>query len=184
VEKGLQVVVQITEHRRLRAFCRLVDAINEWTGRTVAWLFVPLTLLVMMDVFTRYVLKNPWYYLDVNIHIMGILILLGGGYAFLHGGHIGVDTIVSRFSPRNRTIIELILFPVFIGSIVALLWQTGISAWDSWKVFEKYAGGFKLPLYPYRTIVVLGVFLVLLQGTANFIRNLIFVIHPKREGTS
>jgi len=176
--------VQITEHRRSPTFCRLIDAINEWTGRVVAWLFILLTLLVMMDVFTRYVLKNPWYYLDVNIHIMGTLILLGGGYAFLHGNHIGVDTIVSRFSPRSRTIIELILFPIFVGSIVALLWQTGISALDSWKALETYAGGFKFPVYPYRTIVVLGVSLVLLQGTANFIRNLIFVIHPKREETS
>ena len=104
--------MQITEHRRSPTFCRLIDAINEWTGRVVAWLFILLTLLVMMDVFTRYVLKNPWYYLDVNIHIMGTLILLGGGYAFLHGNHIGVDTIVSRFSPRSRTIIELILFPI------------------------------------------------------------------------
>ena len=176
--------MQITEHKKLGAFCHLIDTINEWTGRLVAWLFVPFTFLVVADVFTRYVLRKPWFYIDVNIQLMGTLIILGGGYCLLHQSHIGVDTIVSRLSPRKRTIIDLILFPIFVGSIVALLWQTGISAWESWKVFEKYAGGFKLPVYPYRTIVVLGVSLVLLQGTANFIRNLIFVIHPKREGTS
>ena len=174
--------MQITEHKKLDAFCRLIDAINDWTGRIVAWLFVPFTLLVAADVFTRYALRKPWFYIDVNIQIMGTLILLGGGYCFLHRSHIGVDTIVSRFSQRTRTIIDLILFPIFVGSIGALLWKTGVAAWDSWLWKERYSFSALLPpIYPYKTIIVLGVLLVLLQGTVKFIRDLLFVIHPKLE---
>jgi TRAP-type mannitol/chloroaromatic compound transport system permease small subunit len=166
----------------LEAFCRLIDAINEWTGRIVAWLFVPFTLLVAADVFTRYVLRNPWFYIDVNIQIMGTLIVLGGGYTLLHGSHIGVDTLVSRFSPRNRAIMDLILFPIFAGSIGALLWKTGVAAWDSWVWLERYSFSALLPpIYPYKTIIVLGVLLVLLQGTVKFIRDLMFVSHPTLE---
>ncbi len=171
--------MQITEHKKLNSFCGLIDTINEWTGRIVAWLFIPFTLLVVADVFTRYVLRNPWFYIDVNIQIMGTLIVLGGGYSFLHQSHIGVDTIVSRLSPRKRAIIDLILFPIFVGSIGALLWKTGIAAWDAWVWKERYSFSALLPIiYPYKTIIVLGVLLVLLQGTVKFIRDLLFVIHP------
>lgn len=174
--------MQNIEHKKLGVFCRLIDAINDWTGRIVAWLFIPFTLLVAADVFTRYALRKPWFYIDVNIQIMGTLIILGGGYCFLHQSHIGVDTIVSRFSQRTRSIIDLILFPIFVGSIGALLWKTGVAAWDSWIWKERYSFSALLPpIYPYKTIIVLGVLLVLLQGTAKFIRDLIFVINPKPE---
>jgi TRAP-type mannitol/chloroaromatic compound transport system permease small subunit len=174
--------MQITEHKKLGAFCHIIDAINERTGRIVAWLFIPFTLLVVADVFTRYVLRNPWFYIDVNIQIMGTLIVLGGGYCLLHQSHIGVDTVVSRLSPRTRTIIDLLLFPIFVGSIGALLWKTGVAAWDAWVWLERYSFSALLPpIYPYKTVIVLGVLLVLLQGTVKFIRDLLFVIHYKQE---
>jgi TRAP-type mannitol/chloroaromatic compound transport system permease small subunit len=170
--------VQVTEHKKLDTFCRLIDAINERTGRIVAWLFIPFTLLVVADVFTRYVLRNPWFYIDVNIQIMGTLIMLGGGYCLLHQSHIGVDTLVSRLSPRKRAIIDLVLFPIFIGSIGALLWKTGIAAWDAWVWKERYSFSALLPIiYPYKTVIVLGVLLVLLQGTVKFIHDLMFILH-------
>jgi TRAP-type mannitol/chloroaromatic compound transport system permease small subunit len=174
--------MQITEHKKLNTFCRFIDALNERTGKIVAWLFIPFTLLVVADVFTRYVLRNPWFYIDVNIQIMGTLIMLGGGYCLLHQSHIGVDTIVSQLSLRNRAIIDLILFPIFVGCIGALLWKTGIAAVDAWIWKERYSFSALLPpIYPYKTVIVLGVFLVLLQGTVKFIRDLLFVINPGME---
>jgi TRAP-type mannitol/chloroaromatic compound transport system permease small subunit len=89
---------------------------------------------------------------------------------------------VSRLSLRTRTIIDLILFPVFIGCIGALLWKTGVAAWDAWIWKERYSFSALLPpIYPYKTVIVLGVLLVLLQGTVKFIRDLIFVIHPSLD---
>lgn len=163
----------------VEGFCRCIDTINEWVGKTIAWLFIPFALLVVTDVFTRYVLRQPWFYIDINIQVMGTLILLTGGYLFLHKGHIGVDVLVIHLPLRYRAILDLILFPIFVGSIGALLWRTGIAAWDSWVLLERYTSAFEPPIYPFKTIIVLGIFLVLLQGTAKFIRNLMIVLHPK-----
>jgi len=160
-------------------FCRCIDVVNEWVGKTVAWLFIPFALLVVVDVFTRYVLRQPWFYIDINIQIMCALVLLAGGYLFLHKGHIGVDVLVIRLSPRYRAMLDLILFPVLVCSIGALLWRTGIAAWDSWAFLESYTSAFEPPIYPLKTVIVLGVLLVLLQGTAKFIRDFAIVFKGK-----
>ncbi|MDD5127357.1 MAG: TRAP transporter small permease subunit [Dehalococcoidales bacterium] len=162
-------------------FCHFIDTVNEWIGKTIAWLFLPFTLLIMTDVITRYVFNKPWYYIDINVQIMGTLILFGGGYCYLHKGHIGVDTLVSVFSKKTRKIIDLALYPVLMGSLGALLWKTWEAAWAAWLRLERTNSAFAPPLYPYKTIIVLGIILVMLQGTAKFVRDLMVLIHPEVE---
>lgn len=164
------------------ALCRRIDAINEWVGKTVAWLFIPLTLFIVVDVFTRYVLTKPWYYIDINVQIMGTLIVLGAGYCHLHQGHVAVDILVSRLSTRKRAILDLILFSLFLVGMGGLLWKLAGAAWNSLLVLERSSTVLEPPIYPYRAIMVVGVFLLVLQGTAKFIRDLKIITSPKPGG--
>jgi len=159
----------------LETLCHRIDNINEWIGRTTSWLFLPFAILVVIDVVTRYALRHPWFYIDINVQIMGTLILLAGGYLLVNEGHIGVDVLVTHLSPRHRAILDIVLFPIFIGSIGALLWRTGIAAGDSWRILECGISGLDIPIYPLKTIVAIGFFLVLLQGTSKFIRNIMVI---------
>ena len=163
------------------SFCRFVDNINEWTGRIVSWLFIPLTLIVVTDVFTRYVLDKPWYYLTINVQLMGTLIVLGAGYCYLHDGHVAVDILVTRLSARKRAILNMILFPLFLGGLGPLLWQLIAGATKAVRVLELYRSILTMPIYPYKVLVAVGVFLMLLQGVSFFIRNL-RVVFPAKPG--
>ena len=154
------------------AFCRRIDAINERIGGVFAWLFIPLTLLVITDVFTRYILNDPWYYIDINIQVMGCIALMGLGFTHRYGGHIGVDVFVNRLSPRARAILDLILFPLFLAAVGAVLWRVSVAAFDSLRVLERYSSTLLPPIYPYKTMMVVGVALLLLQGIAKFIRDI------------
>ena len=120
------------------SFCRLVDSINERAGRIVSWLFIPLTLLVVTDVFTRYVLNRPWFYLDINVQVMGILIVMGAGYCYLHNGHVSVDILITRLSARKRAILEVILFPLVLGALGPLLWKVTEGAIQSVQMLQRY----------------------------------------------
>ena len=165
------------------SFCRFVDSINERTGRIVSWLFIPLTLLVVTDVFTRYVLNKPWYYLDFNIQIMGMLTVLGAGYCYLHDGHVSVDILVTRLSPRKRAILDAILFPLVLGALGPLLWQVTKGAIQSVQMLQLYKSILDIPLYPYKVLVVVGICLMLLQGISKFMGNLRIVFPAKTGGT-
>ncbi len=151
-------------------FCKWVDTINEWSGKIVAWLFIPFTLLVTTDVFTRYVLNKPWYYLDINVQIMSTIILLGAGYNLLHNKHIEMDLLVDRLSRKKRARLNLVLYPLIIFALGVLLWKITIAAADSIRVLEKYTSGFGPPIYPLKTIVAIGVLLFLLESIAKYIR--------------
>ena len=164
------------------SFCRFVANINEWTGRIASWLFIPLTLIVVTDVFTRYVLDKPWYYLTINIQLMGTLIVLGAGYCYLHDGHVAVDILVTRLSPRKRAILNMILFPLVLGAIGPLLWQVTTGAIRSVQMLQLAKAIIYMPIYPYKVLVVVGVFLMLLQGISFFIRNLRIVFPAKPGG--
>jgi len=165
------------------SFFRFVDNLNEWTGRIVSWLFIPLTLIVVADVFTRYVLNKPWYYLDINVQVMGILVVMGAGYCYLHDGHVSVDILVTRLSARKRAIFDMILFPLVLGTLGSLLWQLIAGAIKAIEISERYRSILDIPIYPYKVLVAVGVFLMLLQGISNFMRNLRIVFPAKPEST-
>ena len=155
----------------METFCRLVDKVNEWSGRIAAVLFVPFSILVVVDVFTRYVLNNAWYYIDVNIQIMGLLIAMGVGYCLLHEGHIGVDILVQHFSTRKRAILNLILAHLFFIGVGALVWKIGANALKSVLILENYTSALGPPIYPFKLFMTLGFSLLLLQGFANTLRD-------------
>jgi TRAP-type mannitol/chloroaromatic compound transport system permease small subunit len=165
----------------MEAFCRLVDKVNEGLGRIVALLFVPFSILVVVDVFTRYVLNNAWYYIDVNIQIMGLLIAIGVGYCLLHGGHIGVDILVQQFSIRKRAILNLILSPLFLVGVGALVWKVGENAIRSALMLENYTSALGPPIYPFKLFMTLGFTLLLLQGLANIFRDFRIVFLNKDQ---
>lgn len=164
------------------SFCRFVDNINERTGRIVCWLFILLTLLVVTDVFTRYVLNKPWFYLDINVQIMGTLTVMGAGYTYLHDGHVSVDILVVRLSARKRAILNMILFPLVLGALGPLLWEVTGGAIQSVLMLQPlYLSPIGMPVYPYKILVVVGISLMLLQGISKFIRNL-RIVFPAKPG--
>jgi len=164
-------------------FCRLVDNINDLTGRIVSWLFIPLTLMVVIDVFTRYVLNRPWYYLDINVQIMGLLIVMGAGYCYLHDGHVSVDILATRLSARRRAILNVVLFPLFLGGLGPLLWQLITGAIKSVEISERYTSILDIPIYHYKVLVVVGVSLMILQGISKLINSLKIVFPARSEVT-
>ena len=166
----------------MKAIPHVIDNLNEWCGKIFSWLLIPLTLLVVLDVFTRYVLNRPWYYIDFSIQVAGCLAVLGMGYTYLHNGHVGVDILVVRLSPKMRAVLDLILSPLFFIGVGALLWKTTEAAYDSLRNLDKFTSMLELPEYPYRILIAVAILLFFLQGIAKFVRDLIIAATVNQEG--
>ena len=163
----------------MEAFCRRVDTINEWMAKYFSWLIIPLTVIVTIDVTLRYVFNRPtiWAW-DINVQLLGLLAILGAGYALRHGAHVGVDVLVVRLSPRKRAILDLITALVFFLGIGVLLWKTSSGAWTSLLKREVYTSYLSPPIYPFKMLMAVGVLFLLLQGIAKFLRDLITATSP------
>jgi TRAP-type mannitol/chloroaromatic compound transport system permease small subunit len=164
----------------LKLFLRTIDTINEWTGRIVAWLVLPLVFIAMLEVILRYGFNRPttWAW-DINEWLMAGLTILMGGYILLKDGHVTVDIVVRQLSPRARAIIDLVTSVVFFISVGALLWGGTSQAWESFLTREESGNIFRGPIYVIKMAWPPGVFLLLLQGVGKFIRDLMTVIQPK-----
>lgn len=166
---------------KAESFCCLVDSVNRWVGRTVAWAVVPMMIFVVIDVTLRYGFSRPtiWAW-DINVQLLGLIGIMGAGYTLLYGGHIGVDVMAAHLSPRKRAILDLITALLFFFGFGIMLWQVWLSAANSIQVKEVYLSVFKPTLVPLRIVIVIGVALLVLQGISKFIRDLTVAINPER----
>jgi TRAP-type mannitol/chloroaromatic compound transport system permease small subunit len=161
----------------MKKFIRVVGLINEWVGKIASVLLIPLTLITAYEVIMRYVFSKPtiWAW-DLNIQIFAFLNLLGGGYTLLHSGHVNVDVIVGLLRPRKRAFVDLLTsFLFFLGVSVLMVggWQVG---WSSLEARETMSTIWAPPIYPMKLALPAGAFLVLIQGIAIFLQNLMIVL--------
>ncbi|MGD8589508.1 MAG: TRAP transporter small permease subunit [Chromatiales bacterium] len=158
---------------RLAALC---EALNERLGRIVSWLSLCMVLVTFAVVVLRYVFDLGWIWLQESVSFMhATLFLVGVAYTLKHQGHVRVDIFYHRFSPRLQAWIDL------FGSLLLLLPMClfiFLVSWDyvaqSWALHEgsREAGGLD-GVYLLKTLILVMAGLLLLQGVAMVIRNVL-----------
>jgi TRAP-type mannitol/chloroaromatic compound transport system permease small subunit len=154
---------------------RWIDTTNERVGRAVKWLILVLTAVMVFDVIMRYVFNAPtvWGF-DISYMLGGTFFILGMGYTLLKDKHVRVDVISAHFSARTRAWVEVVLsLLLFFPAFGLLFYQLVPWVWRSWMEQEKSLESFwRPPIYPFKTALLAGVVLLLLQGFAGFVRSL------------
>lgn len=152
---------------------RIIDIVNDWFGKAVSTLVLVMMGLLCYEVFLRYVFDAPtiWAH-EITMHVFGAYGVLGGAYVFLRGEHVRMDLIYKRLSRKGRIIFDslcLLLFWLLLGTILV----EGIDfALRSIAVRERVFSPLRSPVYPLKSTIPVAAFLMLLQGTAHYIRNL------------
>ncbi len=163
---------------------RVIDSVNDRLGKVAAWIVVPLTLIVLYDVFLRYFFNEPpvWVY-DASWMLFSVFFLLGGGYAMVHKRHVRIDLLYSFLPKRGQAIYELFFFIVMFLPTTAILGLRAIEyagrAWSSGQSLSTTIWTF--PAAPIRTVIVLAFFLLFLQGIAEVLRNILIVIRKEQN---
>jgi TRAP-type mannitol/chloroaromatic compound transport system permease small subunit len=164
----------------MRGFCRVIDWINEQGGTLISFLILILVVVVLYEICARYLFNRPTIWAqEISQMIYGAYVILLGGYVLRRGGHVNVEILYGKFSPRTRAIIDLftwLLFFFFCGLLLIKGWEM---AWDSFKVRETEPTSFAPPVYPIKMMIPLGALLILLQGLARFLRSLALAISGK-----
>ena len=158
-----------------------IDTMNEWMGRVGAWFFIPLSFLVVIDVTLRYVfnMATIWAW-DINVQLQAAIVVLGGGYALLHHGHVSVDILVDRLSTRKRALLDTVMYIFLVGGLGILLWRLSVSAQFALQIKEHWTSTWAPLVYPLKVLIVIGVGAMFLQGIAGWIRRILILIHGER----
>jgi C4-dicarboxylate transporter DctQ subunit len=139
----------------------------------IAFLLAAMTVVNVLNVFVRYVLKsNIHWAMEFTVIAFAWLIFLGAAWGIKSGAHIGVDTIINLFSDKVKKTISLvaaslcIIYGVFIliGSYnyVAKIYSVGILSQDiKW-----------LPQWMPRMVMPIGYALIIFRFSEALIKIL------------
>ncbi|HHC24979.1 MAG TPA: TRAP transporter small permease subunit [Desulfobacterales bacterium] len=167
----------------LTKLLKSIDWLSETSGSIGKWFAFLLVLIGAYEAIARHFFNAPtiWAY-DSLCMAGGVVYMLGASYDHLHNSHTRVDLIYSTLSPKRQALLDIIcslflFFPLMIIMFkLAVIWAV-----KAWKINEVMFNSFWYPpAAPYRTVFAIGLFLLLLQGTAKFIRDLYFVIRGEK----
>lgn len=163
--------------RYLLKFSKTIGAINEWTGRTVSFLVLLLSLVVVYTVVARYLFhKAPLWGLESSEYLFTLVVMLMGGYVLLYDGHVKNDIFYNRLSPMRMALLDLFTSAFFFLFVGSLLWKGVSFFWTSWTIRETTGSLWNPPVYPIKGLTLIGFLLFTLQGVAKFIRDLTTVL--------
>jgi len=153
---------------------RVIDRFTDTTGTWVAWLNVPLVLIVSWEVVSRYAFNAPtiWAF-DLIYMLYGTIFMLGSAYALHKGAHIRTDFFFEKWSTRTRGVIDSIAYIVFFfPSIFVFLLVSGAEGWYSFEIGETSEQTPWRPiLWPFKWVVPLACLLLLIQGISETIKS-------------
>jgi len=157
----------------LKKFVHTVDAVNNFVGRYTALLLIPLVAVVFYEVCMRKLFNMPtmWVF-ETTIYLYGFHYMMAMGVTMLYDKHVRIDIITLQLPQKIQLILRLITFwIIFVPFVGAMLWAGTEYAAKSWMQWEHSWSAWKPPLYPFKTVIPVSLFLLLIQGFANFIRE-------------
>jgi len=163
-----------------------IGRLNEFAGKSAAWLTLALVLLVGLDVIYRRLLNDTQtWIMELEWHFFALIFLLGAGYAFKHDRHVRVDLFYSKFNAREKAWVNLAGGVVFLLPWCALLVVYALKfSYDAFRIHESSPDPGGLPArYLIKFSIALGAFLLLLQGIASVIESILLLrgVHISEE---
>ena len=171
-----------------RAIIGFIDTFNEYVGKIVCWILVPLCLAMVYEVFARKVGLDPsvWFgrgeiipkptawAFDISRMLYGAMFMLGAAYALSRGVHIRADFIYRNWSDRTQGIIDLILYCTLFTFGMAGLMYSGFEYFLSslsprWEVANDTA--WAPYLWPIRLCIPVGAAFLMLQGVSEILKS-------------
>ena len=87
-------------------------------------------------------------------------------YCTVNDGHVAVDVLVTKFSPRTRAMFDIVAAILSVGIFVILGWQTAIYATNMWEKGER-SGTLMWPFFPLVYCISFGCFVTSLVLLIN-----------------
>ncbi|MCE6953029.1 TRAP transporter small permease subunit [Cereibacter sphaeroides] len=158
----------------LLGLSRLIDRMNEFIGRGVAWLILIAIFISAGNATVRKVLNtssNSW--LELQWYLFGAAFLFAAAYTLKQNEHIRIDIVYGLFPRRVQHWIDLfghvfflmpfvVLMIVYLGPYVRRSFMNGEVSTN--------AGG--LVIWPAKALLLIGFLLLALQGISEIIKKI------------
>lgn len=164
----------------LRWYVRWVDRFNYRIGRIVMYGIFAMMAILLWSTFSKVggdlgLPINPSLWtLEMAQFAMVAYYILGGPYAIQMGSNVRMDLFYGDWSARRKAQFDALTVFFLIFYLAVLLW----GGWESLMYSFQY-GGERSPtawrpyLWPIKSIMVFGIFLMLLQAISELFKDIL-----------
>jgi len=149
-----------------------IDTFNTVIGKVLSFTVYLLLIIVLYEIVSRKIFGNPtiWGF-ELSYMLYGFLFMMGYAYALKSKSHVNIDIFYSRASPRKQGILDIIGYLVFFFPFIYFGLKASYQfTIQSWQIMEHSQSTWAPPVYPYKTTLLIGFFLLLLQGISEFLK--------------
>lgn len=86
--------------------------------------------------------------------------------------HIRVEIILRRLSPRRKIYFDIGSTVVGFSLCLVWGWQTAKLAWDSVMILEYWPGLLRVPIYPSKVVMLIGILLLLIRFLLDTMKSI------------
>jgi TRAP-type mannitol/chloroaromatic compound transport system permease small subunit len=154
-----------------------IDSLSVWAGKIFSMLVLPIIVLEAVESVLRYIFQRPtdWSW-ELAAMLFGACFMMGGAWVLKENNHVRTDVFYNNFSRKGKAYIDLFFFTtVFFVFGGVMVWKMGANAIYSVSIKETTFIMWAPPLYPLKVIFAVSYILLLLQGLAKWIRDLVYV---------
>lgn len=153
----------------------LIERIIKHIGQATSWLTFLLVIVILIDVFLRYVFNTTSAAsFELEWHLFAAIFLLGAAYTLQNDKHVRVDVFYHRFSEKRKAWVNL------LGTVFLLLPFCVVACWESisfvsssFSVLETSPDPGGLPArYIIKSTIPVGFFLLGLQGVSVVLKSI------------
>ena len=113
---------------------RVLDRFSDYVGYVAAALMLLMLVNVFYDTIMRYFFRSGSIALqELEWHIFSVVFLFGISYALKTEGHVRVDVLYDKFSPKTKALVNIVGTLVFLIPLAVLVING-----STWFVHEAY----------------------------------------------
>src|ERR1035437_5906808 len=153
---------------------RVVDAVNTWIGKRIAWLILAAVVVSAVNATVRKIFdtsSNSW--LELQWVLFSVVFLLCAPWTLLANEHIRIDIVNNMLPKRLRDSIDAVGHAFFLLPLAIIMIITGIPFfYRSIEINEQSGNAGGLPQWPAKSLIMIGFAMLLIQGVSELIKRI------------
>jgi TRAP-type mannitol/chloroaromatic compound transport system permease small subunit len=160
--------------KALLPLTRLIDRMNTFIGKYVAWLVIAAVVVSAVNATVRKIFdmsSNSW--LELQWVLFSTVFMLCSPWTLLSNEHIRIDIVNNLLPKWLRNTIDAVGHAFFLLPLCIIMVLTGVPFFlRSYEINEQSGNAGGLPQWPSKALVMIGFALLLVQGISELIKRL------------
>lgn len=161
----------------LLSLSKLIDRLNEFIGRWLAWLVLAAVLISAGNAIVRKAFNySSNGLLEIQWYLFAALFMLAAGYTLMRQEHVRIDVISGRFSKRTQIWIDIVGLSLFLIPFVIVVAYMAmplvIRAYETNEMSSNAGGLIRWPVF---AMLPIGLALLGVQALSELIKRVAFL---------